>query len=366
MKILITAGDPSADAHAAQLMVALRARVPDVLFEGFGGPAMEMQGLRSVAHFKDVAVSGFWEVAKRLGYFRNLLHRCEQIIKQRKPDMYIPVDYPGFNIRLASFAKQAMVPVAWYIAPQLWAWGKSRARELARVVSTLLVVFPFEEEYFGRFGINTVFVGHPLLDLLAQEDLMLRNQPLPNSNGKQIVLVPGSRTHELKHHTPLLVDVIKHFRGSEFSFVVPKAPSLPIETMQSFVNVGASISNDSHNAMRTSYAGLVKAGTSTLEASLIGVPFGTFYKTSLASYLLAKRLVSVHSVTMMNLLLNSKVVHEYIQQQATVKTLVAELENLVSNHVRRRELTDAMARVRELLGSSGAAERAADAIVGLL
>jgi lipid-A-disaccharide synthase len=366
MNILITAGDPSGDAHAARLMEALRARVPDVVFEGFGGPAMEMQGLRSVAHLKDVAVSGFWEVAKRFGYLRSLLNTCEQMIKHRKPDLFIPVDYPGFNIRLAAVAKQALVPVAWYIAPQLWAWGRNRARELARVVSTLLVVFPFEKEYFDAFGINTVYVGHPLLDMLAQEELVDGDRTQPDTHEKNIVLVPGSREHELKHHIPPLVDVVKHFRGSEFSFVVPKAPSLSDEAMQPFVNVGAHIVHDSHAAMRRSYAGLVKAGTSTLEATLIGVPYGSFYKTSLTSYLLAKRLVNVNSVTMMNLLLDSKVVHEYIQQQVTVKNLVSEIEDLVSNIARRRELTDAMAQVRQLLGNSGAASRAADAIVRLM
>lgn len=347
-------------------MEALRARVPDVVFEGFGGPAMEMQGLRSVAHLKDVAVSGFWEVAKRFGYFRSLLHKCEQMIQHRKPDLFIPVDYPGFNIRLAAFAKQALVPVAWYIAPQLWAWGRNRARELARVVSTLLVVFPFEKEYFDGFGINTVYVGHPLLDLLAQEELVEGYRSQLNTHEKNIILVPGSREHELKHHIPTLVDVVKHFRGSEFSFIVPKAPSLPNEAMQPFVNVGAHIAHDSHAAMRKSYAGLVKAGTSTLEACLIGVPFGSFYKTSVTSYLLAKRLVNVNSVTMMNLLLNSNVVHEYIQQHVTVKNLVAELEDLASNDTRRHELADAMAQVRRLLGTSGAASRAADAIVRMM
>lgn len=388
MKIMITAGDPSGDVHAARLMEALRLRVPDVVFEGFGGPAMEMQGLRSVAHLKDVAVSGFWEVAKRIGYFRELMHTCEQIIKHRKPDLFIPVDYPGFNIRLAAHAKQAMIPVAWYIAPQLWAWGRNRARELARVVSMLLVVFPFEEEFFGRFGIRTVYVGHPLLDQLAVEEQPFIGQldthisetqitgagQLFNSSEKRvsanrsrsIVLLPGSREHEIHYHAPLLNNIIKHFEGSGLSFVVPKAPSLSNRSMQSFVDAGAQIADNSHNAMRSAYAGLVKAGTSTLEAALIGMPFGSYYKTSWLSYTMAKRLVKVNSVTMMNLLLNRTVVHEYIQHDATAGNLVKELEELIANDIRRQELTEAMAQVRDMLGGQGASKRAAEAILGMM
>lgn len=353
MRILITAGDPSADAHAARLMAALRRRIPEVVFEGFGGPAMEMQGLRSVAHLRDLAVSGFWEVAKRYGYFRSLLAQCRQLLHARQYDLFIPIDYPGFNLRLAATARQQSIPVAWYIAPQLWAWGSRRAPRLAAAITDLLVVFPFEVDFFAQFGISAHYVGHPLIEQLSDQS--------PVSRLESVLLLPGSREQEVRHHVPLLRETVRQLqREMAVPVVAAKAAMVDAAWLRPLQDCGVHIVTDSRQAMRAAGAGLVKAGTSTLEATLLGMPYATFYRTSWASYHLSKWLVDVSSVTMANLLLDRLVVHEYLQKEATGDRLAAELVDLLGNDRRRQELASASEEVHHLLGGMGASERAAD------
>lgn len=355
-RIFITAGEPSGDAHAARLMQALRVLVPDVVFEGFGGPAMEMQGLHSLASIKDLAVSGFVEVAKRYRFFTRLLRQCEQHIVKTKPLAFIPVDYPGFNLRLAARIRSPQTPVVWYIAPQLWAWGRRRAPTLAGAVDRLLVVFPFEVEFFSQFGIRAEYVGHPLTETLRAD--------VERQSDGPIILMPGSRTQEVSRHVPLLADTIRELRRThgDMSFSVPRAPGMHSSMLQPLVDVGADIVEDSALAMDGAWAGLIKAGTSTLEATLRGLPYSTFYKTSTVSYHLSKRLIDVQSITLMNLLLQRNVVREYIQHEATPTNLAREIVTLSTDVGRRTELIDAMHHVRNLLSSGGASTRAAEIV----
>lgn len=359
-RIFITAGEPSGDAHAARLMAAIRAKVPDVIFEGFGGPHMEMQGLRSLAHIRDLAVTGFYEVAKRYSFFTDLLKRCETAIATNKPDIFIPVDYPGFNMRLAARVRSNRLPVVWYIAPQLWAWGERRATELARVVDRLLVVFPFEVEFFSKHGITAEYVGHPLMESL-HEGLAQRN---PN----RLLLMPGSRRQEIHHHVPLLASVVRNVHAShpDATVVVARSANVDERQLQPLVDAGAIISTDALMEMRVSSAGLIKAGTSTLEATLCGLPFSTFYKTSFLSYQISKHVAKISSVTLMNLLLERSVVHEFIQSDATSAKLSAEVVDLMENQRRRDELQQAMHEVQTMLAGKGASTAAAQVVVSLL
>lgn len=355
-RIFITAGEPSGDAHAARLMQQIRRLLPDVVFEGFGGPAMEMQGLHSLASIKDLAVSGFVEVAKRYRYFTTLLETCVQHVETSKPLAFIPVDYPGFNLRLAARVRSPRLPVVWYIAPQLWAWGRGRAAKLAASVDKLLVVFPFEVEFFSNYGIATEYVGHPLMEVLPASSGRMPDAP--------IVLMPGSRKQELSRHVPLLVRTIDELRRShgEMAFTVPRAPGLAAQLLQPLSDAGAMIADDSSEAINQAWAGMIKAGTSTLEATLRGLPFATFYRTSALSYQLSRHLIDVPTITLMNLLLNRNVVHEYIQHDATSVALAREIVSLCEDTGRRRELTVAMSEVREMLSSTGASARAAEII----
>ncbi|MBK6291046.1 MAG: lipid-A-disaccharide synthase [Ignavibacteria bacterium] len=360
-RIFITAGDPSGDAHAARLMAEIRKRIPDVVFEGFGGPAMELEGLRSLAHIRDLAVTGFWEVAKRYRFFRDLMKRCERAIERSRPVLFIPVDYPGFNLRLAAKVRSHRLRVAWYIAPQLWAWGEKRAKDLAAAVDRLLVVFPFEVEFFSRHGIRAEYVGHPLSESI---------DPVyaPTRSATEVLLMPGSRKQEVLHHSPLLAETINRLQRTrpDLTFVVAQARNVDLQALKPLIDVGATISTNAERSMATATAGLIKAGTSTLEAAMRGLPFATYYRTSMLTYEVSKRLVNVTSVTMMNLLLNRPVIHEYIQGDATAKNLELEVIDLVSNVDRRMELTQAMNEVRSLLSGGGASANAATIIAEMV
>lgn len=355
-RIFITAGEPSGDAHAARLMRQLRILMPDVVFEGFGGPAMEMEGLHSLASIRDLAVTGFVEVAKRYRYFSDLLTTCQRHIERSKPLAFIPVDYPGFNMRLAARVRSPRLPVIWYIAPQLWAWGKNRAPALASAVDRLLVVFPFEVDFFASFGIRAEYVGHPLMEAL--------DAPAPRPEGGPIILMPGSRRQEIHRHVPILVGTMHHLLRSHgnVTFTVPRASGVDSTTLAPLLDAGATISENAAAAMDTARAGMIKAGTSTLEATLRGLPYASFYRTSLISYHMSKALIDVPSITLMNLLLQRNVVHEYIQSEATSAALARELVDLCDNAARRRELTEAMLEVRSLLSTGGASRRAAEII----
>lgn len=359
-RIFITAGEPSGDAHAARLMAAIRTRVPDVIFEGFGGPLMEMEGLRSLAHIRDLAVTGFYEVAKRYWFFTDLLKRCEHAVSRNRPDMFIPVDYPGFNMRLAERVRSPRLPVVWYIAPQLWAWGEGRAGKLARVVDRLLVVFPFEVEFFRKHGISAEYVGHPLMESLGGDACVRESD--------RVLLMPGSRRQEINHHVPLLTPVVRELQtlNPRARVVVAQSANVDERLLQPLVDAGATISTDSLEEMRRCSAGLIKAGTSTLEATLCGLPFSTFYKTSFLSYHISKHLASISSVTLMNLLLQRDVVREYIQGQAVPSALARDVADLLVNQARRDELQQAMDDIQRMLSGKGASIAAAQVVTSML
>lgn len=361
MRIFIAAGEPSGDRHAARLMEQLRLLIPDVVFEGIGGPAMELQGLHSMARIADLAVSGFWEVAKRYSFFRSLLQRCGDVIantrgsySRGKPALLICIDYPGFNMRLAALARKAGVPVCYYIAPQLWAWGKDRGPKLASVVDKLLVVFPFEVEFFRSFGIDVHHVGHPLLD-------DPNYAAVPDHTQHTVAVMPGSRAQELHHHAPLLAETARLLLRDDptLSILSARPANVPIEAYAPMIDAGIAVTDDARMVLRTSGAGLIKAGTSTLEAALMALPFATFYRTSTLSYALSKRLVTVNSVTMLNLLLQRHVINEFVQHDATAANLATEVRALLANAQRREEIHEACLTMREELGGSGASARAA-------
>lgn len=318
---------------------------------------MEMEGLYSLANVRDLAVTGFWEVAKRYDYFRTLLNRCVSAVQKYRPVAFIPVDYPGFNIRLAARIRSKRLPVIWYIAPQLWAWGEHRAKKLSAVVDRLLVVFPFEVEYFGGRGIRAEYVGHPLVE---ERDFNIEHARVSN----RLLLMPGSRRQEIIRHVPLLKKTLDELQKStpDIQPVVAQALNVPSELLLPLIDAGCIVTTDTAGELATASAGLIKAGTSTLEAALSGLPFATFYKTSELSYRLSKALVRVPSVTMMNLLLKRNVVHEYLQHSATPSALASEVSSLLSNSDRRTELTEAMREVRQMLAGGGASSRAAEIV----
>ena len=362
-KVLIIAGESSGDIHGAKLMQAMKAKSPEIEFVGIGGNEMTKQGLNSLAKLEDIAVVGFWEVAKRYSYFSKLLNTVEELLKQGDISIFLPIDYPGFNLRIAAKAKALHIPVAYYIAPQLWAWGKDRAKKLAANTDLLMVVFPFEEQFFGKEGINTKFVGHPLLDdpifSAAHEDF--------DRDKNLIGLFPGSRKQEVIKHLPLYNEI-----GKEIKLINPKLKlgiSVATTVGKDFLtqrldkSLDWELFYDSRELMTKSYAGVVKSGTSNLEAALLGLPFSLIYKTSPITYHMGKRLINLDYLSIVNILRNKEVVKEFIQQFATAKDIAKEIVSLIENAEKRATMEREFRFLKQDLGQTGAAANAANLIL---
>ncbi|TAL68018.1 MAG: lipid-A-disaccharide synthase [Bacteroidetes bacterium] len=362
-KIFISAGDPSGDAHGARLMAEMKSLVPNIEFIGIGGNAMCNEGLKPIVSLQQVSVVGFWEVAKKYFFFKKLLKRCFNILKDEKIDAFIPIDYPGFNIRLASHAKQISIPVIYYIAPQLWAWGENRAKKLAEVTDILLSVFPFETDFFRKFGIRTDFVGHPLLD---NTDFSV----IPNNtdrNRNLIAFLPGSRKQEIQRHLPLLNSIANILRRTkpELEFGLSLSSTIDKKEYEPYLNDLNmwQLWDDSKSLMKKSYAGVVKTGTSTLEAALCNMPFAMILKTSPISYSLGKRLVKLDNISLVNILAGKKVINEFIQSDAKPEIISNEIISLHNNKNRYDDMQMDFSVIRHLLGEKGASKRAAEHII---
>lgn len=364
-KIFIVAGEASGDIHASKLMRELKKTIPNCEFYGIGGACMEKEGLTSLVSQKEMSVVGFWEVAKRYRFLKSVLTRCSTTMVEKQCSVFIPVDYPGFNMRLAAHATKHEIPVEWYIAPQLWAWGKNRAKKLAKIVNHLLVVFPFEQDFFSQYGINTTLVGHPLLD-----DSVFASEFVPLSQrNNAIAFFPGSRVQEVQRHLPLFKEIAKELKrqDSTIELIIAKTPSLPSTLFEDAeLQTLFSFSTSSRELLQTCKAGLVKTGTSTLEAALAGLPFAMMYKTSTVSFAISKHLVTLNYIALPNIIANKPIVREFIQSDVQPKGIAEELLKLYNNAEYASSMQQEFIAIKQSLGNSGASKRAAEHIVSML
>ncbi|OGU57579.1 MAG: lipid-A-disaccharide synthase [Ignavibacteria bacterium GWF2_33_9] len=359
--ILIIAGDTSGDIHSFKLMKELKSFDEDIQFHGIGGENMIIEGLDSLISLKEVSIVGFWEVAKNYFFFKNLIQKVEEIIIEKKIDLFIAVDFPGFNREIAKFAKSKGIPVIWYIAPQLWAWGENRAAKFAKNIDDLLVVFPFEEEFFRNYEINTYFVGHPLLDIPEFQNTNVESHIRENS----ILLMPGSRKQELKSHLPILLEVNKLVKENlkDFKVILTIPKSLESALNNDFEKDNKiQISFNSKQQMLTSKAGVVKTGTSNLEACLAELPFVMFYHTSALTYLLGRQLVKLDYLSLVNILSKKSVVKELIQKDANPKQIFHEIQKILMDEEYNASMIRSFNSIRGYLGDSGASRKAAEYI----
>jgi lipid-A-disaccharide synthase len=365
-KFFIVAGDPSGDIHASKLMLALKSKSEDIEFIGIGGREMTSAGLNSIAPIEQMSVVGFWEVAKKYKFFKNIMNECTKNIQNEKIDAFIPVDYPGFNIRLSKKAKENNVPVIYYIAPQLWAWGKNRAKKIAGNTDLLLTVLPFEKDYFLKYGINAKYVGHPLLD----NPLLEKAMPEFDERENLIALLPGSREQEIKQHLPIMEEIVNKFVKDhpEYKVGVAITNKSGKEILSPYLNKYKNwiLFRNSLELMLKAKIGIVKTGTSNLEAALCGMPFVMVYKTSGLTFYLSKRLINLQYISLVNILLNQKVISEYIQKDINIQKMNDELMDLISNKDRFEGLQRKFQTVRKILGEKGASDNAADAILSFL
>jgi lipid-A-disaccharide synthase len=361
MKYYIIAGEASGDLHASNLMRELKALDAGAHFRAWGGDLMQAQGAELVKHYRELAFMGFKEVIVNLRtIFRNIAF-CKEDINAWKPDVLIFVDYPGFNMRIAEWAHQAGYKTVYYISPQIWAWKEGRAKKLKRDIDKMIVILPFEQEFYKKYGFEVQYVGHPLLDVIGRyqpDAAFLENNQLA---GRRIIaLLPGSRVQEIAKKLPLMLSVKSQFPG--YTFVIAGAPGMDPEYYKMFTGGDkntAIVFNKTYDLLSHAEAALVTSGTATLETALLGIPEVVCYLGSKFSYEIGKRLVKVKYISLVNLIMDKMIVKELIQYELTTENLGAELHRLLDDTAYRIAMIENYKLLKQKLGGAGASMRAA-------
>lgn len=355
MKIYIIAGEDSGDLHSSNLMKALKARENDLAFRGVGGDLMKAQGMKLVAHIEDINFMGFVEVVKNLKTIRQLFKTVEADIMDWQPDVVILVDYPGFNLRLAPFIKEHQIPLIYYISPQVWAWKKGRVKKIKTLVDRMMVILPFEKEFYAKEGLEVDFVGHPLLDVVGEERV---SESVSVEKLETIALLPGSRKQEIRRMLPVMLEASKAFPDKRF--IIGGAPSRKrsfYEELLGEAKVDLWMNRTYELLEQADYA-WVTSGTATLETALFKVPEVVCYKGSWLSFQIGKRLVNVKFISLVNLILDREAVKELLQAAFRPKQLIAEQNKLMSPE-RKAKLQADYDDLYARLGEKGASDRAA-------
>ncbi len=367
MKYYIIAGEASGDLHGSNLIKELKKLDGVADIRCWGGDLMQQTGAHLVKHYRDLAFMGFAEVVKNLGTILKNLKFCKKDILQFKPDALILIDYPGFNLRIAKWAKQQGLKVIYYISPQVWAWKENRVKEMKKDIDKMIVIIPFEKEYFkNKWNWEVEYVGHPLAE--ETERHKAQSTSIKFAAKPIIALLPGSRKQEIAKKLPIMLDVSKFFPG--YQFIIAEAPSVENEFYQNFTkpysNVTA-VKNQTYNLLSQAKAALVTSGTATLETALFGVPEVVCYKGSTISYQIAKRVIKVRYISMVNLIMDRLVVKELIQNDLTVENLKHELHELLTNEKRFAEIKKDYAELKQILSGGGnASAKAARSIIHFL
>lgn len=366
--IFISAGEHSGDMHASGLMKQLMAQLPgrSVNFSGLGGDKMTAAGLEPLYHVRDLATVGFTDVIKKYGFFKNAINRSAEYIKQNNPDVVILVDYPGFNIRLAEAIRKFYTgKIIYYISPQLWAWHESRVNKIKKFIDLMLVVFPFEVDFYGKHGVKAEFVGHPLVKKI--KEFSESNPPIKrDDNVKRITLLPGSRKDEIKKHMPVLLKAMKKLQNTiQAEILISIAPGMESHFDEFRDSVpGITLSNESsYKLISNSDLVLTKAGTSTMECTLLQVPYLIFYRTFPINYYLLKPIVKVDKLGIANILLEKDVVKEFIQNDFTAENLAAESIKILTDEAYRNQMLSGLRKIWDTLGSKDASQNAAALII---
>ena len=366
LPLFISAGDPSGDIAGSLLIKQLQKRIDDPELIGLGGLRMLAAGQRQLVDGEKLAVLGFWEVAKRFLFFKNLLNKVAQTIEKQKPKAIILIDYPGFNLRLARKIINLNIPIIYYISPQIWAWHANRIHQLKNLVDCMLLILPFETKIFDEAGISNKFVGHYLFDDIPSQFI---NAPY-NIDSDRIILMPGSRPQEVQRMLPTMLQAAQELykKNNKWKFFIAAVGGdidyqTYVKTIDFPVEV---IDGKTRELIADSRLVITSSGTATLETGIIGRPMVVIYKTGWVTYQIAKRLVRLNNIALINIIGGESIVPELIQNEASAENIVREAErflvntNLSSETVRRLNLAT------KTLGGSGTASRAADAIMELI
>ncbi len=368
MKYFLIAGEPSGDLHGANLMQGIQEADPDARSWFLGGDLMAEKGGVLVRHYRDMAFMGFLEIVLNSRKIFSNFSLSKQAIKTIRPDVLILIDYPGFNLRVAAFAHKLGIPVFYFISPKVWAWKESRVKRIRRHVNKMFVILPFEVNYYKNKGIPVVYEGNPLIDSVKEKaggiqdkNVFLRANKLGDK--KIIALLPGSRKQEIDRILPVMLSVVPEF--STYQFVVAATSWFEKSFYEKYIleYPVSLVFDQTLNLLAHARAALVTSGTATLETAIMETPQVVCYKTSAISYAIAKRLVKVPFISLVNLIMEKKVVTELIQDEMSPKRLVAELDSILHDQDQREGVLEQYKELKQLLGETGVAKRVGKTMV---
>jgi len=350
-------------------MKAILTIAPDSEFRYWGGDNMKSVGGELVTHYRDLAFMGFAEVLMNLGTILSNIKFCKKDILHYKPDVLILIDYPGFNLRIAEFAKKQGIKVVYYISPQIWAWKRNRVFKIKKVVDRMLVILPFEKDFYANYNVDVDFVGHPLLDALENEDSITKETFLKEnslSNKPIIALLPGSRKQEVVVMLQTMLKLLPDY--PEYQYIIAGVSTLSKKYYDDIIGTKKVklLLDNTNNILKFADAALVTSGTATLETALIGTPEVVCYKGGKISYEIAKRVVDVKYISLVNLIMDKEVVVELIQSDFTYNSLKSALSDILFDENTRSQIIEDYKILKTVLGNKGASMRAADIIVGML
>ncbi len=371
----LCAGEASGDVHGANLMREIKARMPDARFIGVGGERMRSEGLDCLVRAEELAVVGLMEVLRRIPFYFACIRQLAREMRARGASVFIPIDFPDFNLRLCRAARAQGVRVVYYICPQVWAWRRGRIPQIEECVDLLLTIFPFEPRYFSKLRLTAVYVGHPLRD---EVPLVEAEKPAPTAGAGVLAVLPGSRKSELQNHLPPLTAFLEDFlaRNPGVRVRIPCAQTLdPVELRARIHgNLPSSLAQQievvapghSSEVLRAADAALVASGTSTLQTVLCNTPFAVFYHLHPLSWFIGRHLVKVRHVGLVNLIAEKEVCREFLQNEMTPENLARESAALLWNAPYRQAILNSFRLIQHRLGDAGASQRAAEAILRFL
>ncbi|MEO0732826.1 MAG: lipid-A-disaccharide synthase [Bacteroidota bacterium] len=368
MRYYLIAGEPSGDLHGSYLIRAIRAEDPTAEFRGWGGDLMAEAGMELVKHYRELAFMGVVQVIANLPQILRNERFCKDDIAAFRSDRLVLIDYSGFNLRIAKWASPAGFDVSYYISPQVWASRSGRVKQIRAYVDRMLVILPFEEAWYRERGVTATFVGHPLLDVVQGAQPQVQRVDQKAVGQPRIALLPGSRKQEISAGLPVMLAAAA--RRPEYAYVIAGAPAqhkgfyeeiIATSTVPPTLEI---VMNDTYGLLTTAYAAVVTSGTATLETALFGVPQVVVYRGNWLAYRIAKWMIAnrIKYISLVNLVMDAPVVAELIQHDFTAENLATHLELVTAGPIRERQLAD-LSRLRERLGSGGAAARAAQLIV---
>jgi len=368
---MIIAGEASGDLHGAGVIRELKKLSPNADCFGVGGDKMQSAGMQLIYHVRELSVMGFWEVLQHLPLLRSVERTLVALLKARRPDVVLLIDYPGFNLKFAGIAHRLGFRTVYYISPQVWAWNPGRVKKMKGIIDKMLVVFPFESEIYRRHGIDVEFVGHPLLEVLdepqGKEEFCKRHGLLPD----QLILglFPGSRRQELERIFPAMLGAARLLHQQlGVQVAVGVSSLLEFEFVKSFLRDDFPVrllQHAAHDLMKNADVALVTSGTATLETAFFRTPMVIVYKTSMLTYLVGRLVVRIDSIGLANIVAGKKVVPELIQGAATPQRLAEEAMKMLSDAELRKTISRELGAVRERLGTVGASQRVAQSLLPL-